>query len=274
MKASCVIGIVDYSDSIIPKEILDKFRLKYFYKNIEDINNYHIYKPIENLVNRVKNKIYKVEMTHELIVYGIEIPVFGMINNSNDSYYEYELAEIYVKKFVEFCFNKFKIDFESPCEYMCVSGDDMDLLFLNSKPINKKIEDKFEEFEYEELEMLRIEILLKEDLILKNIEIGLIESLNKEIILLVAKSKYNLISNTSTANDGDIILSFYLENRKENIDITSSIESLSSVTENCDIEDCEKSKLNKCEIKWFKFIKRKIKKKYHFIEKMSIKKCL
>lgn len=269
MRASCIIGVVDYSDSIIPKEILDKFRLKYFYKNIENINNYHVYKPIEKIVNSVRGRMHKLEMSHELIVYGCEIPILDILHESSDGHYEYELAEIYVKKFVEFCFNKFKIDFESPCEYMCVSGEDMDLLFLNAKPINKKVEDNFEEFEYDELEMLRIEIILKEELILKHLEIGLIESMNKEIILLIAKSKYNFISNASTTKEGDIILSFYLENRKEYIDVSSSIESLLSLN-----EECENAKLNKCEIKWFKFIKRKIKKRYHFIEKMSIKKCL
>lgn len=269
MRATCVVGVVEYSDTIIPREILERFHLTYYYKNIEDITQFYVYKPIEKIVNSVKSRIYKPELTHELIVYGYEIPVINMIHEAEDGYYEYELAEIYVKKFTEFCFNKFNIEFESPCEYLCVCGDDMDLLFLNSKQINEKIDNNFDNYEYDTMEILRIEIILKEEYLAQNAEIGAIENLNKEIILLIAKSKYSFISNTSTANEGDMILSFYLENRKDCeelvMDMSSSIESISS-------EQDEGCRVEKCEMKWFKFVKRKIKKKHHFIENMSIKK--
>lgn len=287
MKSVCVVGTVEYGDFVMSKEILEKFHLKVYYKNIPDINKYFfgsdfptVFSACNNYIQKIVDKTTRsrIDKSEELIVYGVEIPVINILHESEDSFYEYELAEIYVKKFIDYVFANYQIEYEAPCEYMAFSGDDLDILFLNAK---KKLNIDSYNMSNSNCELLCLKFLLKSEFkINKNINISLttkiVNDMSKEIILIIAKSKYNIISNTiNIKEDEQITMDYYIENNYMNLEIhneismCSSIDSITSLEAIINNEDNQKShKINK---KWLKFIKRKLKKKYQFIEKITLK---
>jgi hypothetical protein len=272
MKAVCVVGTIEYGDFILSKKILDKFHLRVYYKNISDINKSAAFISINSVYNHY---IKGLKNSEELIIYGIEIPVIDILHEIEGSYYEYELAEIYIKKFTDFMFQKCRLEYDNPCEHLCFSGEDLDLLFLKTKKIQNIEDVELESLEYEESEILCLEFLLKSELkVEKNMNNNIIEKLandlSKEIILIVAKSKYHLLSNTMNIKEGEnIMLTYYIENHYVNLEINNvecSVESLNSINKT----EYENTNCHRINTKWLKFLKRKLKKKYQFIEKISL----
>lgn len=257
----CIIGVLEYryqscdnglsSNIVVNKNILDYFNVKkYFRTYVKKETNNNIAKSVRTYLTTIQNSVLRRHTADSSkygdieLLYGIEIDCIGVSNGCPDSTFEKELAEHNMSNFIKFMYDHRGVEFDTQTELMALEIDDVDV----DGDVDSVEDDN---------------LLLPEDLynVECNIQIKLVKVEN-----MTTSHSSSVIYNLSREINKEFCL--YIAKAGFKLNMNSILDpGKDPGFENCrlqfNIYACKKIK------PWIHAMKRKIKKKFHIIEKFE-----
>ncbi len=260
LRPVCIIGVLEFryqsnskfgGSEIVSEEILNYYGIKKYYKanlstenNSTHINNirYYLSAINTNFLKRDINRYGDIEM-----LYGIEVDCISVMNNCKEAIFEKELAEYNMYNFIKFMYDHYEIEYDSQTEIMALDLPEVSK-YISSIGKNKKTDIVISPMDLHDVECtIDIKLVKVENIYSDNKQNSVIYTLsreiNKEFCLYITKAGFKLNMNSIT-------------DPNQNTSV-----------ENCQLQfniyACKKIK------PWIHAMKRKIKKKFHIIEKFE-----
>lgn len=261
IRSVCIIGVLEYryqscdsglsSNVVVNQNTLDYFNVKKYFRTYKKTHtsNIGILKSVQYYLSAINNNMIKKTNCSKYgdveLLYGIEIDCIGVGNGCKDSIFEKELAEYNMSNFLKFMYDHRGVEFDSQTELMALEINDVDTgenVFEEDSVIMP--EDLYDIECNIEIRLVRVENIMSSNVSFSSSVIcDLSREINKEFCLYIAKAGFKL--NTNSILDPGEDPGF----------------------ENCrlrfNIYTCKKIK------PWIHAMKRKIKKKFHVIEKLE-----
>lgn len=186
----CVIGTLEFRDCVVDNSILDYYGITKFYINLEF--EYISSGPI----HWINNLLYSHNFD---IIYGIQIDIISISHGDKCSIASKNLAEKNMLNFVKFMYEHYNLEYEMPLERICMKlPDDLNLKNMyNTDKKNIKYDitpDSINNLEYN-INIYMDKINNENEVYEKSTEI------NTEFNLYITKAGFKMNTNTISSED-------------------------------------------------------------------------